>query len=154
MVPINITLNLEDYGQLLIVAGNWQQLDMPAGMRITASNTTPIYIYGKATDDYEIDEGGILSAVNDVYTYTHIAANGTFNIKSSAGALHTATINNPGASWTLTVYDNTSATAPIVAVITPVAGLIITLEYDVHLNNGLTIVAAGTTPGDVTIASR
>ena len=59
--PTNITLTLEDYGNLVVIASNWQQLDMPAGMRVLSNNTSPIYIYGKATDEYELDEAGIVN---------------------------------------------------------------------------------------------
>lgn len=200
--PVNIILTLEDYGTLTVSASNWQQLDMPPGMRVFSNNVTPIYIYGKATDEYEIDEAGILSTnstiiapvstpadattnpsnivsvedflmgfngttwdrlrafqqvlsvANDIYTYTPISTNTTTLVKSGSGALHTITVNNPGSSWIATVYDNTSATGTPIAVIAFVAGLIISLDYDVRLNTGLTIVTCGTTPGHITVASR
>ncbi len=96
----------------------------------------------------------VLNVASDMYTYTHINANGTTTAKTGAGALGAITINNPGSSWTLTVYDNTTGSGTQIAVITPVAGLIIGLPYNVRFNTGLTIVAAGTTAGDVTIAWR
>lgn len=83
------------------------------------------------------------------YTYADITANGTFTLKTGQGALHDIVVNAPGSAWTLAVYDSTGgATSPIAHVtVTATAPLL----FDVEFVNGLTIVAAGTTPGDATV---
>jgi hypothetical protein len=67
----------------------------------------------------------------------------------AAGAvLHTVVVGAPGASWTVTLYDGPTTGVPF-ATITPAAGA--TYIFDVTLANGLTVVTAGTTPGNITI---
>lgn len=86
------------------------------------------------------------------YNYTHLAANGTTTIKSTAGVLSSLVVNTRGASGnTITLYDNTSASGAVIAVI-DTTGFTFTGLYDVQFNTGLTVVIAGGTAGDVTIA--
>jgi hypothetical protein len=80
------------------------------------------------------------------YQYAHITTNTTTNIRPAGpGFLRTIVINNPGTTWTVTVNDG----ANVVAVITPTAAT--TLIFDAYLLSGLSIVTAGTTPGDITV---
>jgi hypothetical protein len=99
------------------------------------------------------------------FKYLHIAANGTFNLITSLGAggsnaalpqgslglLGGVAVNNPGASWTVTIYDGPGGTGNIVAAITP-AQTDVLLDFPLQMLSGLSAVAAGTTPGDMTIA--
>lgn len=85
----------------------------------------------------------------NVGSYAHISTNTTTVVKATAGVLHKIVINNPGTAWTITVYDNTTATAPEIAVATPSAPG--TLEFDCRFTTGLTIVTAGTAVGDITV---
>ncbi len=84
-------------------------------------------------------------------TPTNVSTNTTTNIKSGAGFLHRITVNNPGSSWTITVYDSTSGSGTKLATITP--SLVGSLEYDVEFTTGLTVVTSGTTAGDITVSS-
>ena len=85
-------------------------------------------------------------------SYSHINSNGTVTVKSGAGWLHTITINIKGASGnTITVYDNTSGSGTVIAVIDPTAQLV-TLTFDVTFTTGLTIVTATGTAGDFTVS--
>ena len=84
--------------------------------------------------------------------YSHLSANGTTTLKSGAGWLHTIIINTKGASGnTVTVYDNTSASGTILAVIDPTQNLA-TLEFDAAFQTGLTIVLATGTAADITVS--
>lgn len=84
------------------------------------------------------------------FGYANITANGTTTLKSGAGTLHRVTINGPGATWTLTLFDSVTGAGTKIGTITVAAGQ--PFVYDVNFVNGLTVVAAGTTPGDVTVA--
>lgn len=84
------------------------------------------------------------------YAFSYIPANATTVVKTGAGFLHTMTIGTIVATATITVYDNTSAVAPIIALITlPAAGagdMPQTLTFDIAFTTGLTVVTSGTTP--------
>jgi hypothetical protein len=76
--------------------------------------------------------------------YYHITVAGTYTLKNVAGTLHKIVMNNAGGTL-VTVYDNTTATAPIIAVInTPSQANPVTLMYDLAFSTGLTIVTTGT----------
>lgn len=76
--------------------------------------------------------------------YAHITTAGTYLLKNTAGTLHKIVMNNAGGTL-VTVYDNITATAPIMAVInTPAQANPVTLSYDVAFSTGLTIVTTGT----------
>lgn len=70
--------------------------------------------------------------------------------KYGPGTLHRIIVNDPDTNGTITIYDNTTASGDIIAVIdVSKITTINTLEYDVDFSTGLTIVSA-TTPGDFT----
>lgn len=86
--------------------------------------------------------------LNYAFSYTHVATNTTTNIKTGAGILNTIAVNNPGGTWTITVNDGGNT----IAVIAPSASASSnTLVYECSFNTGLSIVTAGTTPGDITV---
>jgi hypothetical protein len=83
--------------------------------------------------------------------YTHLSANGTTTIKSGAGMLVNVTINSKGSSSnSLTLYDNTSGSGTVIAVIDSTAQIQV-LNYSVAFTTGLTAVVASGTAGDFTI---
>lgn len=87
------------------------------------------------------------------YSYNNIvaAAPTTTVVKTGAGILHTITFNKPTATAVVTVYDNTSAAAPVVGTITiPASPLPVTLTYDVAFSTGLT-VKTETAASDITV---
>jgi hypothetical protein len=86
------------------------------------------------------------------FNYTHLNANGTTTVKSGPGMLHTLTINVKGASSnTITLYDNTSGSGTVIAVIDPTQNLV-TLDFDIFFQNALTaVIATGTAP-DITLS--
>ena len=83
------------------------------------------------------------------FNYSHITTTTTTTLKSTNGVLHTICVNTVAATGTITVYDNTSAATPIIAVIS--AGTFGCVQYDVVFNTGLTIVTA-TAAGDLTVS--
>lgn len=88
------------------------------------------------------------------YTYNNISTNTTTTVKSGPGFLHALAVNNPGASETVTLYDNTTNSGTLIATITIPAGYLGTILYDVKLTTGLTIVTAGTTACNLTVSYR
>ena len=90
-----------------------------------------------------------LGLPNTVPTYAHISTTTTTTLKASAGRLHTIILSTKG-NGTATIYDNTTAAAPILAVIDLAqAGS----QYDYHceLSTGLTVVTTGAAPADLTV---
>lgn len=86
-------------------------------------------------------------------TAFHISTAGTFTIQSGANAtLHSIVVNNPGATATVNVYDNTTASGTKIAVLGGMAPG--TLFYDIPLTTGLTVVTAGGTPPDITVITQ
>lgn len=97
---------------------------------------------------------GLNTGVLGGYNYNNItaAAPTTTVVKTGSGILHTITFNKPVATCVVTIYDNTSATAPIIGIITvPASPLPVTLTYDVAFDTGLTIVTA-TEASDITVS--
>lgn len=92
------------------------------------------------------------------YKYLHVASNGTFNIISSLpqtngllGLFAGVALNSPGASWTVTVYDGPNGTGNVIAVVSS-SNATPPSNFPLQLLAGLSVVAAGTTPGSATIA--
>lgn len=95
---------------------------------------------------------GSPNLVITAYKSAHISTDATTVIKSGPGILHTICYNTPGASATATVYDNTSAAAPILAVISlTTSDAPQCLTYDLAFTTGLTIVTAVATT-DLTVS--
>lgn len=87
-------------------------------------------------------------------SYNHISTAATTTIKSGAGTLKCITVNSLGTvASTTTVYDNTTATGTIIAVINTLA-LSGTFNFDVQFTTGLTIVTTGTIAPDITVSYK
>lgn len=115
----------------LLVLANIRGLDAQSG---TASST-----YTRTVGDYRA---------------AHISTNATTVVKASPGFLGCVTINTAGATGnTATVYDNTSAAAPVIATINTTAG-VETLCYNVAVATGLTVVTATGTAANLTVTYR
>lgn len=84
--------------------------------------------------------------------YSHQVANGTFTVTSGPGVLDKIVVNTAGVTDTITVYDNIAGSGNVIAVINDtLAGDFV---YDIAFTIGLTLVIAGTTPPDITVAYR
>lgn len=88
--------------------------------------------------------------------FVRIATNTTTNgIKSGAGILHKVVINTKGAAAnTLTLYDNTTATGTVIAIIDTVNINSQALLYDLAFATGLSAITATGTAADITIVYR
>ena len=102
-----------------------------------------------------------------IYSYANITTNTTTQVKSGAGTLHGFTVNNVGftTAGTITIYDNTSASAPKIGTWTiplmPPGTVLLATTFippvilDVSFTTGLCIVTATTAPApDMTVAYR
>jgi hypothetical protein len=85
------------------------------------------------------------------FKYTNITTNTTTTVKSGAGVLHSVSVNTKGATETAQMYDNTAGSGTKIGLI-DVTLTQDTLIYDLQFQTGLTIVTAGTTPADITVA--
>jgi len=75
--------------------------------------------------------------------YYHLSGNAATHIlKYGAGVLQKIMFNNTSGT-SITIYDNTSAAAPIVGIITTAATAIGEWTYNVPFSNGLTLVTVG-----------
>jgi hypothetical protein len=82
------------------------------------------------------------------FSYSHISGAGTTAVKATSGVLHNITVST--AATTVTVYDNTTAVAPVIAVIGAVTG---TFTYDISFSTALTIVVVGAS-ADLTVSYK
>lgn len=87
--------------------------------------------------------------LRDNYKYTHIST-GTTTVVSTVPCVLISVIINTSVANAITLYDNTSAVAPVVGIIAASAA-IGAIEYKVQLVNGLTVVTAGAS--DLTIVT-
>lgn len=148
----NIPENLTQVGGSAIALG---QTTMAASLPVVlASNQSAVPNNLTQVNGSAVGATNPVPASDDFYTYTNINTNTTTAIKSGAGSLAYLTVNNPGSTWTITVYDNTTGTGTKIATITAINGLINTNTYKVKFNTGLTVVTAGTTAGDITVSWR
>lgn len=115
----------------------------------TVANTAGIIatlMNGAVTPPFPVYVGG--------YNYTNITTSTSIQVKSTSGTLGTVCINEKGTSSnTLTLYDNTSATAPIIATIdtTSTVGCI---PYQIVFTTGLYAVTATGTQANITVGWR
>lgn len=85
------------------------------------------------------------------FNYKRITDAESATLKEGAGVLHTICLNLPVAGGTLTIYDSTTASGDIIAVITEPSGVVpYSLRYDAEFKNGLTVVST-TDAQDITI---
>ena len=90
--------------------------------------------------------------VEQPFSGTHLAANGTTTISSAAGLLHLVTINTAGATGTITLTDGTAGGGGTIAIISGNAQT--TLGYNSRFTTGLSAIIASGTPPDVSISYR
>lgn len=88
------------------------------------------------------------------FQYQNITTKTTTTVKSAPGTLHAITFNNPVATGTVTIYDNTAGSGTTIGTITvPSSPQPVTVTYDVQFWTGLTIVTA-TENMDITVSFR
>lgn len=93
------------------------------------------------------------------YSYSYFTGNASTTVKSGAGTLGSICVNNNDVGGTVTVYDNTSASSPVIAVIQEGSDAVntsgpICLNYNVSFSTGLTVVTAGLASNDVTVTYK
>jgi len=97
-----------------------------------------------------------LSAFADPLGYpnksTRITTNTTQTLKTGPGILSRLTVGIPGTATTITIYDNTTASGTIIAVVNTVQ--VASMYFDAEFTTGLTVVTAGTTPADLSVGYK
>lgn len=84
------------------------------------------------------------------YSASHITTSTTTTVKSGAGTFRGLVINTKGATSTATIYDSTTGSGTVLAVVDTTVN-VATLRYDVAFATGLTVVTAGGTPADLSV---
>lgn len=101
--------------------------------------------------DTSINFPGVM-AYGGNYDYTYLNTAATTTIKPTKALLHTIAVTKAGAaSSTITVYDNTTGSGTVIAVID--GTVVATHTFDVETSTGLTVVVAGTTAPTCTVSS-
>lgn len=151
--------NVHAYEIVYFVMGAWFYVDGVFLHKFTPTtailNSTPdLPVFAEAVNS----AGGTESGVLEVWAasilrigkeasrpkYVHITTATTTVCKIGAGTLHRIVLNNP-TNNAITVYDNTSAAVPAIAIIDPDASATpFEIVYDLDFQTGLTIVTAGT----------
>jgi hypothetical protein len=150
-------------------AVNWQastvSTDTTTNQKYAVANVNTSQIGGVAaqldTNNYQYLTLGTRIAGEDIPndvlktevrgTYTIISTNTTTVVKNAPGELYSISIGDPGSTWVLTCYDNTSASGTPFIIKPTVHGAI---PYNITLTTGLTIVTTGTTAGNVVVSAR
>src|SRR5579859_7109995 len=85
------------------------------------------------------------------FNYTNITSNATNNaiVGRAGGVFHGIMVNTAGSAWTATIWDSITAAGTKIG--TASLNTQVLLTFDALLTTGLTIVTAGTTPGDITV---
>lgn len=88
-------------------------------------------------------------------SYSHITGSTTTNVVGAGATLRRVVVNSVGLSTAITIYDNTSASGSVIAVIGggPAVGTV--FEYNVKANNGITIDTTGSSGAlDLTVITQ
>lgn len=91
------------------------------------------------------------------WSSSHISTNSTTTVKSGAGVLAGIFIGTPGATDTITIYDNTAGSGTVLSVIndgTSSANMLTFPSPGIAFSTGLTLVVAGTTAPDITVSYK
>ena len=84
------------------------------------------------------------------FTFVNITTNATTVVKSGAGFVHTVCVLTAGATDTATIYNNTAGSGTTIGTLdTALTGC---FQIDAIFTIGLTIVTAGTTPGNLSVS--
>jgi hypothetical protein len=86
------------------------------------------------------------------YRYQNITTNASTQLKTGSGFLHSVTVNNPGTTETLAIFDNTACSGTAIATTGSLAAAQVTLLYDIQFNAGLCIISAGAAAGNFTVS--
>jgi hypothetical protein len=115
-------------------------LTLPVRMdNISSGSTTSSIMYVRVATIYR------LGKLETNTQYGRLTTAATYNFKYGPGVLHRLVINTSTNGTLLTVYDDTSGTSNILAIVsTPATANPISLEYHIPFQNGLKVVSTGT----------
>jgi len=111
----------------------------------------------------------ILSGINTLpAVHAQLAGGGGFQYKKittdvctvvqpTSAQLNAIIVSSPGSTWTIQIFDNASAcsgTAIFGATAVAVPAAATKLEFNIQAINGIAVLTAGTTPGELTVTYR
>jgi len=91
------------------------------------------------------------------FQYKKITTNVCTIVNPSSVQLNAVIVSSPGSAWTIQIFDNASAcsgTAIFGATAVTVPAAATKVEFNVQATNGLAVLTAGTTPGEITVTFR
>ena len=120
---------------------------------VLAPGAAPMDVAVTSMPSSPMNVSGTVTATPVVYSYRNFATNGTVVAKTGAGTLKRIVVNTAGVTSNITVYDSVTGTGTKIGTATSLLAQS-SIDYDVEFSNGLTVVAAGLTPADITVVYR
>jgi len=131
-------------------SGTWNVTNISGTVSLPTGAATEATVAGLLTNTQL--RASAVETTKKTSSFSHITTNTTTTVKSGAGVLRRIVINTRGGVLnTFTIYDNTSGSGTVIAVIDTVNGVSGQFEYGVSFSTGLTVVLAGGTAADITI---
>jgi hypothetical protein len=91
------------------------------------------------------------------FQYKKITTNVCTVVQPTSAQLNAFIVSSPGSAWTIQIFDNASAcsgTAIFGATAVAVPAAATKLEFNIQAINGIAVLTAGTTPGELTVTYR
>ena len=98
---------------------------------------------------------GSIRTVESGQSYVHISTNASTVIKASPGVIHTLMLGSKGGAGEIaTLYDNTTCTGTVIAIVDLAGNDATSQTYDAKFNTGLCITTGSGTVADITVTYR
>ena len=91
------------------------------------------------------------------FQYKKITTDVCTVVQPTSAQLNAIIVSSPGSTWTIQIFDNASAcsgTAIFGATAVAVPAAATKLEFNIQAINGIAVLTAGTTPGELTVTYR
>lgn len=144
-----MNIAVDGSGQLVVTNASNNQpvrvintVDAPVPVAVITPNPVPITGSVSVSTD--------INTVEKSYLYRNITTAGTTVVRTGAGKLKRITVNTPGTLSQLVLYDSVTGSGTKIGTVNTVLGQL-SLQYDIGVTNGLTIVTTGTVPADLTV---
>ena len=132
------------------------------GTRATQSNLAGCqYVNGAITLTVNQQSGvtctvdGSVRTVESGQSYVHISTNTNTVVKASPGVIHTLMLGSKGGAGEIaTLYDNTTCSGTVIAVVDLAGNDATSQTYDAKFNTGLCITTGSGTVADITVTYR
>lgn len=161
-----------DTGTYALTGGNqawkldvsgFQQIGVRLSVAIVGTGTATFTITTQAGSISPLVQANLMTVLNYTsdsitslpygYQYTPVSTNATVAaLISGTPLLASVIVGNPGTSWQLAIYDNTTATGTAIWTRT-FQSTDTSIPLGIQLSTGLSYITSGTTPGNLLIAT-